>query len=65
MISKTPDALSNYRILLGEYIRDNKIDQKEKLEAAINYLKTLPSQFVIDVKVFDEKCGNGVVCTEE
>jgi len=52
-------------VLLGQYVRDNKIDSKEKLDSAIAYLKTIANLHSVDSKIFDEKAGVGVVTTDD
>jgi hypothetical protein len=57
--SKTPESIQNQRKLLGEYVRDLKIDSKEKLDQAITFLKGIAGQDV-DLVTFDKMAGVGV-----
>jgi len=63
--SRLKESSERFRPALGRYIASGQLKSNPQLDAALDYLKKLPADAVLDASGFEAACGIGVDVTRE
>lgn len=61
----TKVKLSEHRDHIATYVKNNKLDSTQKVDAAVRFVNALKANAAFEVAKFEEECGVGVVLSRD